>query len=114
MKKGKKYYTVTDYKGIDADLIFMRDASPRVRRAGYLLYVLGTVLDSYASGLELKADPILAIITSKGVPLAQVLFNDYNDPPIVKFNKHCKAVIDRDIITQGFMQKLGIQKAEWE
>ena len=57
MKKGKKYYTVTEFKGVDADLIFMRDAAPRVRRAGYLLYVLGTVLDSYASGLELLLPP---------------------------------------------------------
>ena len=78
MKKGKKYIAVYVHNGQDADLTFMRDTSPRVRRAGYLLYILGTVLDSYASGLELKSDPILAVVSSKGVPLAQILFNDYN------------------------------------
>ena len=114
MKKGKKYIAVYVHNGQDADLTFMRDTSPRVRRAGYLLYILGTVLDSYASGLELKSDPILAVVSSKGVPLAQILFNDYNDVPTIKYNKNCRAVIDKDIVTQGFLQKLGIQEPEWE
>ena len=79
-----------------------------------MLYVLGTVLDSYASGLELKSDPVLAVVSSKGVPLAQIVFHDYNDIPTVRYNKNCRAVIDKDIVTQGFLQKLGIQEVSWE
>ena len=92
----------------------MRDATPRVRRAGYLLYILGTVLDAYASSLELKADPVLAVITSKGIPLAQIIFNDYSDVPEVKFNKNSTVRLDHDLVRTAYLQKLGIQKAEWQ
>ena len=85
--RGKKFHTVFTLKGVQADIINTRDSSPRVRRAGYLLYILGQILDSLASGLELKADPALASLTSKGVPLAQLIFNDYNDMPELRFNK---------------------------
>ena len=91
----------------------MRDATPRVRRAGYLLYVLGQTLEEAKDNLDLKSDPILSIISHKGMPLVQIIFNDYADVPSLKFNRNSTISFDNDRIKLAFLEKLGIQEPDW-
>ena len=108
-RQGKKHII---YAG-DWEYVVTRDASPKDRRVGYLLYQPIQSLDSMYSDMDLKADVALCIVTSRGIPLAQLIFHDYNDIPVVKYNTNHQAKIDREMVKQLFMQNLGISEPCW-